>query len=490
VDLEMPAGSALGERVAERARVFVDARRVIYAVTGVYAAVFAAASALQFRSFGYARFDLGNMVQAVWSTAHGRFLETTTIDGTQMSRLGAHADPFLALLAPFWLVWPSPLLLLVLQALAVSAGSFPVFWLARKHLGSDRVAANFAGAYLLYPATQFNAFTPSAGFHSVSIAVPLILLAIWFLDEERLIPFAVTGLVAASTKEEIGIAVGLLGIWYAMRKGKRLQGAAILACGTAITALDFLVVIPHFSPPGLHPFADRYAAVGGSVGGILHTAASDPAALVRVAATGDNVVYLLLLLVPFLGLWLFEPLVALAAVPDLAINLLSSKPEQTTVQFQYTAGILPFIVAAAILGAARLRRNPRRLSLFVLAACACLALQSPIRIAKTNIHSAIRASPARVSKQRAMALIPAAAPVATSNQLGAELSERRYVYIFPYVRNARWIILDKKDRYLDDSASAMRAFNRAIARYTSSPNWHVIYSSDGVEVLRKGRSGP
>ena len=57
-----------------------------------------------------ARFDLGNMVQAVYNTAHGHFLEITTgeLKPRQMSRLGSHVDPILALFALPWLVWPSP----------------------------------------------------------------------------------------------------------------------------------------------------------------------------------------------------------------------------------------------------------------------------------------------------------------------------------------------------------------------------------------------
>ena len=39
-------------------------------------ALFAALRA-DYADFLYARFDLGNMTQAIWSTAHGRFLETT-----------------------------------------------------------------------------------------------------------------------------------------------------------------------------------------------------------------------------------------------------------------------------------------------------------------------------------------------------------------------------------------------------------------------------
>ena len=56
-----------------------------------------------------------------------------------------------------------------------------MYWLARKHLRSERAAGHFAFAYLLFPATQFNALTITSGFHAVSMAVPLILFAIPFV---------------------------------------------------------------------------------------------------------------------------------------------------------------------------------------------------------------------------------------------------------------------------------------------------------------------
>jgi uncharacterized membrane protein len=53
-----------------------------------------------YANFRLGRFDLGNMVQAVWSTAHGHPLETTNgATGEQMVRLGSHVDPILAALA-------------------------------------------------------------------------------------------------------------------------------------------------------------------------------------------------------------------------------------------------------------------------------------------------------------------------------------------------------------------------------------------------------
>ena len=100
--------------------------RALLAVVGMalaFSGVFSLLSVLRYRTFSTGRFDLGNMVQAVWSTTQGRFLETTDVSGVQFNRLGAHVDPVLALFAPLWLVWSSPEMLLVAQALIVRRGA-------------------------------------------------------------------------------------------------------------------------------------------------------------------------------------------------------------------------------------------------------------------------------------------------------------------------------------------------------------------------------
>ena len=378
---------ALGEKSARRAATAaVIARRVVYGAAGAYAVLFVAAAVVHFLVFRSTHTDLGTMAQAVWSTAHGHFLETTTLAGRNTTRLAGHVDPFLVLLVPLWWVWSSPLMLVVVQALAVSTGALPVFWLARKHLRSDRAGVHLALAYLLFPATQFNAFSIASGFHAVSLAVPLVLFAIWFLDEDRLALFAVFAVLAASTKEEIPAAVACLGIWYAVRRGKRLAGLSIFVLGFAVSLIDFLVVIPHYSPTGIDPFVGRYEQVGGTPGGILHKAVSDPIAFVHAVATTHKLIYVVFLLAPLLGLCLLEPLLLLGAVPDLVINLLSAKSDQTVIANPRTAGIVPFVIAAAIFGAARLKRDPDRVSLYLLVGVACVAVYSPIILAGSDLR--------------------------------------------------------------------------------------------------------
>jgi hypothetical protein len=72
-------------------------------------------------------------------------------------------------------------------------------------------------------------------------------------------------------------------------------------------------------------------------------------------------------------------------------------------------------------------------------------------------------------------------PVSASNQLGAYLSERRYIYTFPYVKRARWIVVDVNDPTYRDPAG----FNHYLRRYESRRAWHVLYSANGITVLHK-----
>src|SRR3954468_3766733 len=167
---------------------------VLWAAIAAWAAGFASLSLLRQRAFATGRFDLGNMVQAVWSTAHGHPLRVTNLHGDQALRLAAHVDPVLVLFAPLWWLWPSPDLLLVAQSVAIALGAWPVYWLARKHLGSQRAGLGFALAYLLYPPTTWLALNE---FHPGGLAMPALLFAFWYLDEDRLAPFAGFALFAS-----------------------------------------------------------------------------------------------------------------------------------------------------------------------------------------------------------------------------------------------------------------------------------------------------
>jgi uncharacterized membrane protein len=464
------------------------ARPLLWAAMVADAAAFAALSVLRHEAFETGRFDLGNMVQAVWSTAHGHVLQVTNLHGAQASRLAAHVDPILVVFAPLWWIWPSPNLLLTTQALAVALGALPLFWLARKHTGSERTALGFSLAYLLFPATGWLALNE---FHPVALACPLLLFAIWYLDEDRLLPFALFAALAALTREEIPLVIAGLGIWYAIGRRRWLAGGAIAAAGIAATAVAIQVVIPHFHHGTGSGFYHRYDAVGGSAAGIVRKAFTDPGRLLSIAFDQRGARYLINLLLPIAGLALLAPLLLVALVPELALNLLSSVDAQSSIHYHYVAAEIPILFAAAAIGARRLGRwAGAGATVVVAAAIACNYWLGPIPLWRfVPGGSTFQAKAAEVSRHdrvaaRELKLIPRTAPVTATNALGAHLSQRKRIFSFPHLSGAAWVIVDEKKPSLGDHNDRKRGLGR-ILQLRRDPRFRLVSAADGVLIFRR-----
>ena len=138
---------------------FARGRPLLWTAIAAYAAAFAALSVLRHDAFETGRFDLGNMVQAVWSTAHGHLLQVTNLHGVQVSRLAAHVDPILVVFAPLWWIWPSPSLLLTAQAVVVALGNFAAKLLLDTSTGITRLRGK---TYPFRNAVLIPAFHPAA----------------------------------------------------------------------------------------------------------------------------------------------------------------------------------------------------------------------------------------------------------------------------------------------------------------------------------------
>jgi uncharacterized membrane protein len=453
-----------------------------------FAAGFAALSVLRQRAFATGRFDLGNMVQAVWWTAHGHPLRMTNLHGDQISRLAAHVDPILAVFGPLWWIWPNADLLLVVQALAVAAGAWPVYVLARKHLDSPRAALGFALAYLLYPATGWLTLNE---FHPVTLATPLLLFAVRYLDDDRLVPFALFAVAAAACKEEIGLVVAGFGVWYALSHHRPAAGLTIAALAFAWSAIAIAVVIPHFHTAGESDFYGRYSEVGGSAAGIAKTAVTHPTRILDAAFSGRDLRYLLDLAAPLAGLSLLAPLVLVAALPELAINLLSATTTQTSIHFHYTAGLIPPLVIAAVLGAKRLRRWAVPVAALALVA----ALVGNYRLGPipgwrhVPGGSHFQATAAHVSEHdriavRALRLIPKSAVVSATNTLGAHLSARARILSFPFIQDATWIAADETQPSFGDRYAPL-PMALQLATLRRNPDWRLVFEQDGILLFNR-----
>ena len=423
-----------------RARMRVDAGeaavalRVVYAGAAAYAALFVVRRRHALRRLqDAARFDLGNMVQAIWNTLHGHFLETTTLrrapgEPARLPRrpVPARCSPRSSGSGRARCSCRSCRRSRSRAERCRSSGSRASIWAPRVQA---RISRSPTCSIRRRSSTRSRSRTASTPFRSRSRSCCMRSGSSTRTGSLRSRP---SRLLACTTKEEIPLAVGCLGIWYAVRKGHRLFGLGVFAVGLAVTLFNFLWVIPALlaRPVPIRSSAATAPSAGRRRGSRTSSSPIRWRSCMRSRA-GTRPLYLALLLVPFLGLWLLEPLLFLGAVPDLAINLLSSKRDQTSIALPVHGGHRPVRRRGEHLRRRALQASRGR-PLAVGARRHCGASRSSARStssAATCGRSARRWWPRRRMRS---SLIPDGVPVSASNQLGGHLSERRYIYTFPY----------------------------------------------------------
>ncbi len=310
---------------------------------------------LRYDTFKATAFDLGNMDQVLWNTLHGRFFQFTN-QGSDFygppTRLAIHVEPIILPLSLLYLFHADARLLLVFQTLMIAAGGWPIYVLTRKYIPMWAfIAPMMVLAYYLMPALlSVNLFD----FHPLSLATPFLLYAVLALEYKHYGWFLLACILAAACKEDVPLAVAILGglvIWQ--YKLPRL-GLILTIGGVTWSMIAFLVVIPHFYPGAVHSnYWYRYESLGSSPGVAIVNILLHPWLLFATFLTLDRFYYIASLLRSPGFLSLLAPEWLLPAIPALAINLFSDYPLYYSGVYHYNAVIIPFVMLSTIHGMRR-----------------------------------------------------------------------------------------------------------------------------------------
>ena len=245
-----------------------------------------------------------------------------------------------------------------------------------------------------------------------------------------------------------------MGIWYAIRD--RLRTGTVIAAAAGLAAVvAAVVVVPHYAAAGTSAFESRY---------------DDP-------GLGDrDLSYVAALLLPLGLLPLAAPLALVAAIPELALNVLSSTVTQTSVKSHYAATIVPPLLAATVYAVEQLGER-------LAYAAAGAALLGAIALGPIG-RIDVEAGPHEAAARRALALVPDDAAVSATNALGAHLSARRRSFSFPVLREATWVAVDTQRLTYLDSLRPVRA-HRPLAALRRDPRWQLVFVEDGILVFRR-----
>jgi uncharacterized membrane protein len=387
--------AAAGESAGPRGlRWRLPARLDPWLLGGAFLVVYAALSVSRYRHMDTMSWDLGIFEQAVKGYAH-LHAPVADLKGPGFNELGDHFSPAIALIAPFYRLFPTPLTLLTTQALLFALSVIPITRAATHLLGRPRglaIGTAYGLSWGVQRAVDFD-------FHEIAFAMPLLALSLEAVVRRRWTPAMYWALPLVFVKEDMGITVAVIGaiVWWRTRESPGVEtvaagadrdeggaedgtdrgaggtGAAsrtdgrapeggdeaaaplsdaerygpwaigLIVFGVVASALAVTVLIPAFYGPGYDPFNH----INGD--GTL-TAHIPPDTALRTV---------LWVLLPAGGLLALRSPLLLAALPTFGWRFVSHYPENWGTAWHYSAVLMP-VVFLALVDAAHRSQSSRR----------------------------------------------------------------------------------------------------------------------------------
>jgi uncharacterized membrane protein len=493
---------------------------VIWAIALAVFGAYTALSLFRLLQLDPASWDLGIYTEYVKQYAH---LQAPIVDtrAAGFNLLGDHFQPIVALIAPFFRVFPSAATLLVAQALLTASSVFGVGQVARDKLGAGAgraIALAYGFSWGLQEMIDFD-------FHEIAFAVPLLAFSLSALVRGRVKAAVWWALPLVFVKEDQGFTVAAIGLYMILaglrvknlsapaagtrrdpdREGRMKAGLFLLTWGFAWSFLAIAVIIPHFNPA--HHY--DYWSDGGVLAPGGHLSVTGLARQF-LRAWPDKLQTTVMLLLPTAFIALRSPL-ALIAGPSLLLRFLSTNSSFWGTFWHYNATVMPILFVAAVAALGRIqaamdsgepaglssrgsgRRGPTRAILagarqYGVAMMVAIAVVLAFRFPVSNLWNAqtYRISPHIASADAAMAKVPDGATVQTTLDLLAPLAARTDTFWIGNSGNprTRYIVFDGQNSDYVPAITNVPAF---IAELYPDHAYTQIFDSGDVYVFRLSR---
>lgn len=458
----------------------------------VYIAYFTTLSFLRHDNLHSSRFDLGNMDQTVWNIARGNGFSLTDPYGEeQISRLGVHADFLLIALAPLYLLWSDPKVLLTVQTIVLALGALPVFFFAWEKLRIPWLAFVFGLSYMLYPPLQK---TNLFDFHAVTLSTTFLLWSYWYMHKGKSIGFTIYALAAALGKEHVWPVTALMGIYYAIGKRRWGIGMIVAIISVSVFYLLFWWFIPWASVTKQHFALSYLSEFGTDQTSIIINILTHPQKIISTFFLPDRLAYLYRLLSPYGFLSLLSPTILLLASPSILLNILSSNELMRRVDFQYDSTVTPFIVLSAIYGFTRVKNWIRMIPvgtylgffsllpaiwLIAWAVSTTYLWDELPYMQNSRFFTFISPQAEKQAVLLAERTIDPEHTVSVTNNIGAHFSRRQYLWNFPIkALSADFVLVKLEDPYAWPSNEAQKEMVDALFfsdRYRSVIQFGTFY---------------
>ena len=461
-------------------------RYAALAMAAAFVLLFSTLAFLQHDTFHTRTYDLARFDQAIWNTLHGRFLFSSI---RNMSLLGNHFSPFLALLSPLFLIWNDPKVLFLVQTVSIAATGhwlYKIIYRKRPHLAPWLLLA----FYLNHAVHEITLFE----FRRIVPAMPFLAMALYALQEKKRRMMILGLALALLCKENVGLIVSMFGLYLLLFERDWRWGLPIMLVGGIWVVTVCLWVIPAFGPPSdgpvTYPLLRYFDLEEYNYAQILNLFLQDPLFLIRPIFGIER---LLALGRVFLPLGIVLPLLApkwvLLILPCIAYMLMSNNPKMNQFEQWYLATVMPVLFGAIGVGLGRLseRWANRATALLLATTVVGYALYS-----RAPLGGAFDASLYRVTAHHRLAAriiddVPDEARVTTGPRYTPHLAHREHIYHYPWIvgglDNVDYVLLDRQS---NPYPMTPQELNAKIDDMIADPFYIVEAEADGIYLLHRG----
>jgi len=411
-------------------------------------------------SFSTPTFDFTIFAQMFHSMRTTGLPVTTVERDGALSHFAVHVSPIYYLLLPFYMLFPTPATLQVLQAAVLASSVIPLYLLAKRHGLPPFMRTALCALLLLYPAF---AGGTSYDIHENAFLTPLILWLFYGIDRKNTLITALFAVLTMMVKEDAPVYVAVVALWLLLRGVLHKRGKWESTMGTLmlVSSLSyFFAVTSYLATSGDGVMTYRYSNFiydgSSSLVTVIKAVLLSPMKAVFECVDKEKLEFIGLTLLPLAGLPLltrrYERLVLL--IPYILVNLMSDYQYQHDIFFQYTYGATACLFYLVTVNLADLKGQKLRMAALGLALCisaACFGAQ--IVPEATRYPQNCRTYAAYYDKVRdVLDVVPEDASVAATTYYTTHLSQRSTLYDIRYasqehIFSCEYIALAVKSTY-------------------------------------------
>lgn len=486
----------------------------IYLLIGLAILMYSTLSIVRHQNFGSFTMDLGGYDQAVWNfsqfnlpltSVYADKISNGEVDITQYNSdsikqffpnmLSDHFEPIMAIVSPIYWIWDDVGALLIVQAIIVCLGAWPIYMIAKKKLKSVALGLCFAVSYLFFIGVQV---AIEFDWHPLVMVPTLLAFMFYFLEEKRYRALYITTFLALFSKEVVSLYVFFFGLYAYIVKKERKTGIILMLSGIAwfVLIINFLIPVVFHRTYG---HISAYSNLGNGAGQILLTIIQNPFYVLNTLFSPSSKISSWFGIFGSMGFLSFlSPATLIAAVPMIGEKFLTTSKESLWVMWwHYTITITPVLVISAIYGVNNLKKIFKTNFDWVRFGTIIVVLSTftvsfffykdqPFKAPLYKLFSASFYDPNRADIDdfyELAKLIPDEASVATQDTLLPHLAHREQIYrIHPTIPAVDYVVIDTYDGYWPWTKEDI---NRIVGEFKSNPDYTLKANKGDVYLFER-----